>query len=117
MNELGKRIQILRKEYNLSQTELSNKIGVSKSQMIRYEIKGVQPPADVLNKIADIFNTSIDFIINGSIQEKAKTSLKNNDLLSKFKEISSMPDDEQKSIIKVISAYIRDFKTRQAYAI
>ena len=47
--------------------------------MIRYETKGVQPPADVLNKTADIFNTSIVFIINGSIQKKAKTSLKNND--------------------------------------
>ena len=31
--------------------------------MERYEIKGVQPPADVLEKLADIFDTSIDYLV------------------------------------------------------
>jgi len=116
MNNLGKRIQELRKKQDMSQTELADNVKVSKSQIIRYEIKGSQPPADILNKIADVLNTSVDYLINGATEEKAKASLKNNDLLVKFKEIESMPDKEQLSILNVISAYIRDFKTRQAYA-
>ena len=55
MPDLGKRIQELRKQHKLSQVELAEKIQVSKSQMIRYENKGVQPPADTLNKLAEIF--------------------------------------------------------------
>jgi transcriptional regulator with XRE-family HTH domain len=90
--------------------------GVSKSQMIRYENKGVQPPADILKKLADILGTSVDFLINGNSDEKAKATLKNTELLQKFKEIEAMPEQDQISIINVINAYIRDYKTRQAYS-
>jgi len=117
MTELGNRIQELRKLNKLSQTELANKINLSKSQIIRYETKGVQPPADILNKLADLLNTSIDYLINGDTTEKAISSLKDVELLKQFKEIDQMPEEEKKTILKVISAYIRDFKTRQAYLI
>lgn len=72
MTDLSKRIQELRKENKLSQVELAGKIEVSKSQVIRYETKGVQPPADILNKLADILNTTVDFLINGTTDEKAQ---------------------------------------------
>lgn len=117
MDELGNRIQGLRKNAKYSQVELATKIGISKSQMIRYENKGVQPPADVLNKIADIFATSIDFLINGDTQEKAKAALKNNTLLQQFKDVENLPEEEQKTVIKFLGAYIRDFKTKQSYAV
>lgn len=116
MEDLGQRIQELRKQLKLSQTDLADKIGVSKSQMIRYENKGVQPPADILNKLADIFSTSVDFLINGASQDKAKASLKNNTLLQQFKEVENLLEDEQSTVIKFLGAYIRDFKAKQTYA-
>jgi transcriptional regulator with XRE-family HTH domain len=117
MTGLGKRIQELRKLQKLSQTELAEKIQVSKSQMIRYENKGVQPPADTLNKLAEIFNTSIDFLINGNTDEKAKATLQNTELLQRFKEVENLPERERSIILDVISAYLRDFKTKQAYVL
>ena len=45
-----------------------------------------------------------------------KASLKNSELLQRFKEIDTLPEDEQTTLLKVISAYIRDFKAKQAYA-
>lgn len=117
MSELGKRIQQLRKQQKLSQTELAGKINVSKSQMIRYENKGVQPPADTLNKLAEIFNTTIDFLINGNTDEKAKATLKNAELLQRFKEVESLPERERSVILEVLGAYLRDFNTKQAYVV
>lgn len=113
---LADRIQVLRKQLGLTQVELADKIGVSKSQFIRYESKGVQPPANIINKLADILNTSVDFLISGDKNEKAKASLKNSELLQRFKEIDTLPEQEQNIIIKVISAYVRDFRAKQAYA-
>jgi transcriptional regulator with XRE-family HTH domain len=117
MKDLGARIQELRKKAKFSQVELADKIEISKSQMIRYENKGVQPPADVLNKLADILGTSIDFLINGDTQEKAKAIIKNTTLLQQFKDIENLPDEEQLTVIKFLGAYIRDFKTKQSYAL
>lgn len=117
MNELGKRIQELRKQNNISQNELADRANVSKAQMSRYEVKGVQPPADILNKLADVLGTSVDFLINGTSTEKAQNTLKDAELIKQFKEIEVLPDNEKVTILRVVSAYIRDFKARQAYAV
>jgi len=116
MNDLGERIQKLRKEAGYTQQELAKKIEISHTQMARYEIKGVQPPADVLKKLADVLGTSVDFLIFGTSEEKAQNALQDAELIRQFKEVDQLPDGEKITILKVISAYIRDFKTRQAYA-
>jgi transcriptional regulator with XRE-family HTH domain len=113
---MADRIQILRKQAGLTQIELAGRIGVSKSQFIRYESKDVQPPADTLNQLADVLGTSVDYLISGDQSEKAKASLKNSELLQRFKEIDNLPEQEQSVLLKVISAYLRDFRAKQAYA-
>ncbi|MBR9830733.1 helix-turn-helix transcriptional regulator [bacterium] len=116
MDNLGTRIQEQRKQHKFSQVELGQKIGVSKSQINRYENKEVQPPADILNKIADLFGTSVDFLINGLSAEKAQATLKNAELLQQFKQVEELPKEEQSTIIKFVGAYLRDFQTKKAYA-
>ena len=39
------------------------------------------------------------------------------ELIKQFKQLDHMPDDEKKSILKVLSALIRDFNARQAYTL
>lgn len=116
MAGLGDRIQELRKKAGLTQALLAKEIGISHTQMARYEIKGVQPPADVLKKMADYFGTSVDYLVFGSNTEKAQTSIKDAELIKQFNEIDQLPEADKVAITKVISAYLRDFKTRQAYA-
>lgn len=117
MESLSERICNLRKKNNLTQIELAEIIKVSKSQYIRYETKNTQPPADVLNLLADALNTTVDFLINGNTEDKAKASLKSAELLNSFKEIDALPDSEQNIIIKVVHAFIRDYKARQTYSL
>ena len=52
----------------------------------------------------------------GDKNEKAKASLKNSELIQRFKEVDSLPEDEQDVLIKIISAYVGDYKAKQAYA-
>jgi hypothetical protein len=62
-----------------------------------------------------ILDTTVDYLINGGKHEKAKSTLKNSEILHLFSEIDYLPEHEQTILLKVISAYIRDYKTRQAY--
>lgn len=41
----------------------------------------MQPPANIINKLADALGTSVDFLISGDKTEKAKASLKNSELI------------------------------------
>lgn len=113
---LGERIQALRKELGFTQAQLADKIQISHTQMARYEIKGVQPPADVLAKLADVFDTSIDFLVRGGKSEKVESSIKDAELIKEFKKLDVLPEEEKKSIIKVVSSLIRDYNARQTYA-
>lgn len=113
MNDFGKRLIELRKQKGLSQTELAKQIGVSYIQIGRYETKGTQPPAEVLNKLANAFNTSIDYLINGNSNEKALNTLKDNELLQQFKAVEQMNDDDRHIVQKLIGAFITQGKLKQ----
>jgi transcriptional regulator with XRE-family HTH domain len=106
----------LRKQAGLSQTELASKISISYPQMSRYEVKGVQPPADVLKRIADALNTSVDFLVSGDTEEKAKATLKDSKLLGLFKSVEKMDDEDKNVISKLISAFIFQKETQQRLA-
>lgn len=114
-NKLGDRIAELRKAKNLSQQDLADTVKISRAQMNRYENQAVQPPADVLNKLAKVLDTTVDYIINGATEAKAKAQLKDSKVLEQFKEVDSLPDTEKNIVLKVVSALIRDYKTSLSY--
>mgnify|MGYP001768158282 CR=1 FL=1 len=110
MISVGIQIQKLRKEKNLNQSQLAEKIGVSLTQLQRYENKGVQPPADILKKLADTFNTSIDFLVYGDSEQKARQSIKDNELLSQFKAVEQLDSKDKSTIKDIIDAFIKRSK-------
>ena len=63
--------------------------------MARYEIKSIYPPADVLKDLADVFGTTIDFLVMGDTESKAKQSLNDAELNNQFKKISALPAEKK----------------------
>jgi transcriptional regulator with XRE-family HTH domain len=117
MNLTGKQIQLLRKEKGFSQTQLAEKIGISLTQLQRYENKDVQPPADILKKLADLFNTSIDFLVYGNLELKAQQTIKDNELLAQFKAVEEMDSKDKSTIKDIIDAFIKRSKLRNIAAL
>ena len=113
MKDLGTRIQQLRKKSGMSQTGLANKIGISYAQIGRYETKGSQPPAKILKKIADTLGTTVDFLLYGDSEEKAKATINDNELLQQFKAVEEMNDEDRKTIKRLIRAFITQGKLKQ----
>ena len=117
MISIGKQIQDLRKQNKLSQAQLANKIEVSLTQLQRYENKGVQPPADVLKKLADTFNISIDYLVYGDSQEKAQQSIKDNELLAQFKAVEQLDNKDKSTIKDIIDAFVKRSKLKNIAAL
>ena len=106
MKKLGERIQDLRKQKGLTQESLAKKAGISLTQMARYETKGIQPPADVLMKLAAIFGTTVDYMVNGATEDKAKAQLKDAELLQQFKEVEQLNEKDKGCIKTLIEAFL-----------
>jgi len=59
----GERLKQLRKEKNLTQSELGNKINVTKVSISGYESGNRTPDTDTLQRIADFFEVSTDYLL------------------------------------------------------
>ena len=107
---LGQHIATLRKEKKFSQNELGKRANTSGDLIGRYERDEVKPSIEVIIKIADALNVSIDFLVG-------KTTFKmDKDILKRIQEVTALPEEAKKQVFMVVDALIRDFKAKQAYA-
>ena len=60
-------LKTLRTERQLSQLELATRLGISKSAVSMYEQGRREPDFDILNKIADIFQVDVDYLLGRTI--------------------------------------------------
>lgn len=56
---------------------------------------------------------SVDYLVNGNKSDKVEQTIKDSELIKQFKQLDKLPEDEKKSILKVLGALIRDFNARQ----
>ena len=68
---IGNRIIALRKELQLSQEDMADKIGVSRQSVSKWETDVCAPDAYNLIALAEALNTSVEYIVTG------KTSVEN----------------------------------------
>ena len=59
-------LKLLRKESGISQQKLADSIGMSQQSINQYENHSVEPDIETLSRMADFFNTSIDYIVGRS---------------------------------------------------
>src|ERR1700752_2591584 len=75
MKSLGRRIRQLR-GFDVTQDEFARKLGISQSQLSKYERGIVAPPADVLMRIKEQFRVSIDWLLTGDSESGGGMSLR-----------------------------------------
>lgn len=61
--DLGNRISILREKRGISQSRLADELHISQSTLAMYEKNKRTPNVEMLNKFADYFNVSIDYLV------------------------------------------------------
>ena len=64
LRTLGRRLRKLR-GFDLTQGELAKELGISQSQLSKYERGVAAPPADILFFIKQRFQVSIDWLLTG----------------------------------------------------
>lgn len=100
---MGQRIMQLQKSVNMTQTQLGELIGKDGTTVGRYERDLLPVPSDVLQILAEHFETSIDYIVTGKalVEQPYDTYLNKVELdaITLFKQLS---DREQNDIIEMM---------------
>lgn len=72
--ELGKKIASYRKNMNITQEALANQLGISNQAVSKWETEQSYPDVELLPKIADIFNISLDELFDRECVPVSKAS-------------------------------------------
>ena len=75
MPSIADRLILLRKKYNLSQTDVANQIGVTPALISAYEKLERKPSIEKLIALADIFHVSTDYILGRTFKEDSSAVL------------------------------------------
>lgn len=59
----GERLKLLRIDHGLTQTELAEKIKLSKANVSKYESDTIEPNFDTLKTLSSLFDVSIDYLL------------------------------------------------------
>ena len=97
---LGQRIRDLRKRNGLTQTDLANKIGLQFGTVSKYEKDEISIPAENLSKIADVLDTTTDYLLgrNTTINEPIALAASTKNKI----DISGVSDEDRKAIERFI---------------
>ena len=104
-------LKLLRQEYGISQQRLAEAIGVSQPSINKYENHNIEPEIEVLKRMADYFNTSIDFIVGHTdIRRKIEhtdvfhLNQFETEVITRFR---SLDEEEKRCIDLTINTFLR----------
>lgn len=72
-----KRLRELREDHDLSQRALASILGLTQPQYFRYEQGYRDLPTDILIRLADLYQTSADYILERTDDARFKTNRRN----------------------------------------
>lgn len=107
---LSDNMLLIRKKKGLSQADLGKMIGTSGDVIGRYERGDISPSVEVVSKIADALEVSVDYLLGKTNMEMDKQALK------RLEDISNLPDESKRFVLNLIDMALRDFKVKKAHA-
>ena len=117
MDNFGSNLKKLRTEKDFSQEAFALKIGVHVTNLSKYERSISIPSLEIADKMATALDVSIDELVYGEQNEKAKGQLSDNELLSLFNKTQDLSSDQKKTVADLLSAFILKSDLQQKLSI
>lgn len=99
---LGTNVKRLRKERGWSQTELAEKVGVHLNHINRIETGKYMPVLDTVVKLADLFEVSIDYLVNDASGKTEVIRLEDQGFAEKMRLLNSLDEEDRMMIVRSI---------------
>jgi transcriptional regulator with XRE-family HTH domain len=115
----GERLMRLRMARGLTQTQLAELIGSSQRAISSYETIAEYPPTAVLIKLAKALDVSTDLLLGLKVPRKApepKEDPEMRRLWKRFQSVRSLPDKDQRAVIRLINSLVSVKESRRTSA-
>ena len=111
--DIHQRIKQLRISRNWTQAELAERLSIRQKQISAYERKVTVPSTEILIRIAETFDVSLDYLAFESQGKSAKVSVKDRELLHCFEAIDNYSDSERNIAKQMLELLITKHKFKK----
>lgn len=112
---MSEHLKELRENYELTQDDIANKLNITRQNYSRWETGEQLIPLYHLNSLANIFNSSMDFIIGLTNINKPTENIKKLNLIKIGKRITEIRTNENLSMRKLAEILNTSHSTISAY--
>jgi transcriptional regulator with XRE-family HTH domain len=103
---IGERIRILRKKRGWTQDQLGEVVGMHGRHIGRYETDKTKPSAKALQKLAEVFEVSVDELLQEHDKPTLETLLKDKELIKLFQEVETLEEKDRMVAKGVLHALV-----------
>lgn len=107
-----KNLKSLRKEYGISQQRLADAVFVTQTSINKYENHNTEPEIEILKRLADYFDTAIDYLVGHSDQRYRPDKMLNDRLTPREAQLLSdfraLPEEKQRCVEQVARLFSKD---------
>jgi transcriptional regulator with XRE-family HTH domain len=102
----AERLRNLRKQKDLSQSELGLRAGLHYTHIGRFERGASRPSGDTLKRLADALDVTSDYLLEGAADEAARAKFADRELLKQFQEVEHLNDDDKHIVKTLLDAFL-----------
>ncbi|MED4914337.1 helix-turn-helix transcriptional regulator [Parageobacillus thermoglucosidasius] len=113
--EMGRRLRELRKKHGLYASDVAKKLNIHRSTYTNYETGGRTPDPEKLIKLAEMFNTTVDYLtckVDDPNKKDTLEEIEMTELLKNVKKITwdgkELTEQQMTVIAKLIEAYLEN---------
>ena len=106
LDGFAQRLRELRKQKNLSQTELGQLAHLHYIHIGRFKRGASRPSGDTLKRLSDALGVTSDYLFDGATDEAAKARFEDRELLKQFQEVKRLSDEDKNVIKKLLDAFL-----------
>ncbi len=102
----AERVRALRKQKDISQTELGQRAGLHYTHIGRFERGASRPGGDTLKRLAEALGVTSDYLLEGAPDAAAHAKFADRELLKQFQEVERLPDEDKHVIKTLLDAFL-----------
>ena len=106
LSTFAQRLKDLRKNKRLTQAELAEAAQVHAAQISRYERGETKPTAEVVGKLAQVLETTTDYLMNGASGEAVARAGLDKEIIARFEKVQHLPSEDKRTVLSLLDAFI-----------
>ncbi|MCP4054907.1 MAG: helix-turn-helix transcriptional regulator [Mesoflavibacter sp.] len=111
------KVKALRTEKGWTQKKMAEKIGVHQMQVSAYERGRYLPNSDILIKMAEVFDVSLDYLVFGiKGDNSARVEIKDRELLRQFEEVDKLNEPDRVLAKQMLDLLIKKNRVKELIA-